>query len=67
MIEDFVSGRYFSVSHKPIKEQSKEEILSTIRTDTITGKQFDVGRERPLRESTGLPVEDDEFHLHHCH
>jgi hypothetical protein len=44
LIEDFFTGRFFSVPDKFIKEQSKEEILNTERIDHFTFKRVPVTR-----------------------
>lgn len=44
-IEDFVTGRYYEVPNTEILNQSADQILSSMRRDLYTGKEFDIVRE----------------------
>lgn len=46
VIEDFISGRYYTVPSTLIKCQTQQEIMDFVRCDSVTGKKFDVAAPR---------------------
>jgi len=55
VIEDFVTGRYYSVPALPIKSQTQHQILDFCRKDAMTTKEFDLAA--PRRPKAGKASE----------